>query len=203
MGHRQSMILKQITIENCSRINALSKSSGITAALKTIGPACLADGIWRLFSDLYPSGGIDEWNTVSVWRAEWGIADAGFQTFGEDLFGNQLVVRPGSGNAFLWNHENGEEHDLLLEPAELFGVIVENGLDWIDFYGDGSLAVARSRIKDVPMEQHLHWTTPLVLGGVVGVENTSLVDRVSHLVGHAKLWRQIGDLPPGSSVMLR
>ncbi len=196
--------LKQLAIEDCSRVSsAMSEGSDITTALKTVGPACLADGIWRLFSESYPCGGIDNWNTKSAWRAEWGIAAAGFRAFGEDLFGNQLIVRPDSENVFLWNHENSEQYNLLLEPTELFEVILESGLDWIDLYYDGSLAVARNRIKDVSLEQHLHWNTPLILGGPVTVENTSLVERTSHLVGHGKLWRQVGDLPPGSSIVLR
>jgi hypothetical protein len=46
----------------------------------------------------------------------------------------------------------------------------------------------------------LHWTAPLFLGGRVELHNVSLVQRDDHLVGHASLWRQVADLPPGSTV---
>ncbi len=59
------------------------------------------------------------------------------------------------------------------------------------------------RLPQVSPDQHLHWTQPLILGGSTTVANTSVLDRNQHLVGHARLWRQIGNLPPGSSVVPR
>jgi len=37
--------------------------------------------------------------------------------------------------------------------------------------------------------------------GQVGAENTSVVERTMHLVGHAKLWKQLRGSNPGTIVM--
>jgi hypothetical protein len=161
------------------------------ALSRCVGEAQVGGGIWRLFSARYPNGGVSEWNSTAAWKPEWELTPAQFHAFGEDLFGNQLILRPYFENALLWNHEDGSVADLLFDPATLLETIVQSGLDWIDFYNDGSLKVAEARIKDVPPECHLHWTTPLILGGKVTVENTSVVERSIHLVGHGKLWRQL------------
>ena len=203
MGHRETMKIRPMTLADCNLLGKeIRGGAEITAAIRKLDPVCLDSGTWRLYSDQYPQGGISQWNMTARWRAEWGIAAAGFQSIGEDLFGNQIIVRNDSKLLHLWNHENGEQHDLLLEPVDLFETVLESNLDWIDFYADGSLSVARKRVEEVSLDQHLHWTVPLILGGSVIANNTSLVERLSHLVGHAKLWRQISDLPPGSSVML-
>jgi hypothetical protein len=194
--------MKPLTFTDCSRIReAISAGTDLRGALKRLGVSTLGGGVWRLFSDGFPSDGVDGWNDKSPWRAAWGIAASRFLSFGEDLFGNQLVLRPEAESAFLWNHENGELNDLLLDPVTLLETVVESGVDWIDFYGDGSLAVAQDRILDVPAECHLHWTTPLILGGPIDVRNTSVIERVSHLIGHAELWRHIRDLPPGTMIV--
>lgn len=123
----------------------------------------------------------------------------GLFSFGEDVFGNQLTVVRGEENVRLWNHENGAFIDLVLAPAELLSTIVESGIDWIDLYDNGSIEVAR-KYGRVPDNSHLHWTTPLVLGGAISLENLSLVERERHLVGHAKLWFQVAGLEAGSPI---
>jgi hypothetical protein len=158
-------------------------------------------GFWRFFSAQYPDGGVGRWNSDQAWKQEWGLEPALFHAFGEDLFGNQLVLRPGVESAQLWNHENGNSVDLLLDPVTLLETVVQSGVDWIDFYQDGSLKTGESRVMDVPPECHLHWTTPLILGGKVGVENTSVVERSTHLAGHAKLWLRLRGCEPGTIIL--
>jgi hypothetical protein len=167
----------------------------------SVGGRELCDGLWRLFSDSFPSGGTRYWNETSPWRVSWGhFLAPELYSFGEDVFGNQLVLLPQHEEAYLWNHENGECHDLLVSPLELLETVFENGLEWIDFYGDGSLSIAR-RYGQVPTNSHLHWTTPLILGGQVSFENVSLVERETHLVGHAKLWFQVSGLAAGTEIV--
>jgi len=105
-------------------------------------------------------------------------------------------------NALLWNHETGEWFDLVVGPCELLKTASANGIDWIDFDADGSLAIAR-RQGTVSSDLHLHWTTPLILGGQVAIDNGSLVQCDPHLGGHAELWSQISGLPPGTRVITR
>jgi hypothetical protein len=181
-------------------------ASGMTTAVafpKAIGGTCVCDGIWRFFSDSWPKGGISRWNTESLWKLQWQpFLPRDLFSFGEDAFGNQLVLVSGHENVLLWNHENGHCHDLLVGPCELLRTALDSGIDWIDFYSDGSLALARQH-SSVPLDSHLHWTTPLILGGQVSPENISLVQREPHLAGHAQLWSQVAGLPPGTSTIAK
>jgi len=43
----------------------------------------------------------------------------------------------------------------------------------------------------------------LILGGEVQEKNTGMVERDSHLVGHAELWRQVSFFPPGTTIMAK
>lgn len=180
--------------------------SGATPALafaQSIGGTFLCNGMWRFFSDSWPRGGITGWNVGSSWKCGWQpFLPSGLFSFGEDVFGNQLVLVSGYDKAFLWNHENGQRNDLFVKPSELLKIALDSGVDWVDFYSDGSLAVA-SDYGAVPLDMHLHWTTPLILGGEVSRANLCLVERESHLVGHAKLWAQVAGLPPGTTVIPR
>lgn len=163
----------------------------------------LAGGLWRLFSQTYPSPGVAAWNTAAVWKAEWGLAAGSFWTFGEDIFGNQLIVPSGSDISMLWGHEAGDLFDLYLPPLELVETVFEHGIEWVDYYIEGALDTGRARLAAVPPDSHLHWTTPLILGGQASEANTSVVERRPHLVGHAALWRQLSSLEPGATVVVK
>ena len=170
-------------------------------AIALLGSGNMAGGIWRLYSDYYPKDGVTAWNIDSMWKSEWKNSTKDLNALGEDVFGNQLCFLRMKENVFLWNHENGETIDLGVDPITMFEAIFKCGLKWIDFYDNGCISVAEKRIADLPLQCHLHWTTPLILGGAVSLENTSIVERGAHLVGHAKLWGQIEDLPPGTIVI--
>ena len=174
-----------------------------TALPTCIGNTAADGGVWRFFSDTYPPQGIRWWNESSGWVQHWKpFLPTGIFSFGEDVFGNQLVILPGEENVFLWNHEDGALADLLWAPAELLSTVAESGVEWIDFYSNGSIGVARAYTK-LPDESHLHWTTPLILGGAVHSDNRSVVERERHLVGHAKLWLQVRGLEPGSTIHIK
>jgi hypothetical protein len=162
-----------------------------------------AGGLWRFYSSSWPGQGINWWNSDSPWRVHWQrFLPQSLFSFAEDVFGNQLFVIPGRDEAYLLNHENAECHGLHVGPSDLLSNVLESGIDWIDFYGDGSLQVARD-FGAVPDDSNLHWTTPLILGGSVWRANVSIVPRDQHHVGHAKLWAQISGLPSGTAVIPR
>lgn len=183
---------------------AIAGGAPLEAALPdSVGNTVVCGGLWRFFSDTLPRRGARWWNESSGWREHWtAFLPAGLFSFGEDVFGNQLIVVRGEENVRLWNHEDGSFLDTLLAPAELLSTVADSGIDWIDFYGNGSLEVAR-KYGGVPDDSHLHWTAPLVFGGAVSLENLSVVERDKHLVGHAKLWLQVADLDPGLTVNLK
>lgn len=195
--------MKNLSEPDCMQLRQLGNVPLPEALAKALADFQVEEGLWRFFSDQYPNGGVACWNEDFSWLAEWGIPSKRLYAFGEDIFGNQLIIQPTSENTFLWNHENGDLFDLLLDPVVLLETVASSGLDWIDFYNDGSLSVARKKLMDVPVDCHLHWTTPLILGGKVTEDNVSVVERVMHLKGHAKLWRQLRGREPGTSVIVK
>jgi hypothetical protein len=121
-------------------------------------------------------------------------------TFGEDVFGNQLIVTAGTNTVLLCDHENGACFDLQLDVVDLLESVVQHGLSWVDFYSNGSLEVAQELISGITWEQHLHWIHPLILGGAITDTNLSVVDRSAHLAGHVQLWKQVSGLAPGTEI---
>src|SRR6266446_2801545 len=146
--------MRNVSAQDYQRLRReLSELVSLSDALpRAIGDAQVAGGTWRFFSAQYPKGGVAEWNLHSAWKREWKLEPTQFYAFGEDLFGNQLIAQPGVENVHLWNHENGDAVDLLLDPATLLETVVQSGVGWIDFYGDGSLKIAEKRVTDVPTE---------------------------------------------------
>ncbi len=100
-------------------------------------------------------------------------------------------------------HESGELFDTSLDLATLLECALSDGVSWLEVYTDEVSAILASDAAAVPLSMHLHWTTPLVLGGRAHLDNVSFVDRAPHLVGHHQLWSQIGGLPPGASLRVR
>ena len=176
---------------------------GAPAIASVIGGAVVEQGLWRFYSAHAPApGGVSAWN-AGAWRGAWSRMQPDLYFFGEDAFGNQLVAIPGHPNAYIWSHESGELTDMELDLFSVIDSVASHGLDWIDFYGDGSLGVARRLLGSIDWGSHLHWATPLILGGTIQVENISVMERSVHLLGHGQLWAQVGDLPPGADVVLR
>lgn len=181
----------------------IQKTGSLIGAMQMLrGAYTLADGLWRIFTGEYPKGGGEHWNTSCSWKNGWNIP-VGVTAFAEDIFGNQLLVSPDSPAVRFWDHESGDMIDLHVEPIELLETVLSNGISWIDSYPDNALDVALKRMSDVPETCHLHWITPLILGGEVQEKNTGMVERDSHLVGHAELWRQVSFFPPGTTIMAK
>lgn len=195
--------LGQDDLDRCRRA-VTSGVAEIEAVSLFVGGGCLSDGLWRVFGRSYPApGGLAEWNAPGAWKAEWGLHPEAFHAFAEDLFGNQLVHLNGTDISHMWSHESGDYSELYVSPLVLLETAFQDGIDWVDFYPPGALDVARARVSEVPDDCHLHWTTPLILGGSVSLANTSVVERRAHLVGHAALWREIAHLEPGTAVIVK
>ena len=197
--------MRNIVLGDLERLkSARLEGRALDAAIaNTIGGTCVALGLWRFFSHQHPTGGVERWNDESGLKSAWtSFLPKEMHCFGEDVFGNQLVLVRGHDNAFLWSHEDAEMCDLFVGPVELIETVVSSGIQWIDFYGDGSLDVAAS-FGLPPIDSHLHWTMPRILGGGASLDNLSVVERTSHLVGHGKLWAQVRNVDPGTSIVPR
>lgn len=181
----------------------LDEGRSVHSAIESLlGGKALASGFWRIFSAAWPSGGAAAWNGGD-WRGAWADMSAGFYCVGEDVFGNQLALVPNGDEVYLWDHETGALNGLHLDPLALLESVVVGGVGWIDAYANGCLEIAGPRVAALPLDSHLHWVVPLALGGGVSEANLAPIERTAHLIGHAKLWRQVGGVAPGTRIVVR
>lgn len=171
------------------------------ALVAHVGGLEMAEGLWRFFSPNHPASGVTEWN--EAWRTAWRVPAGSAFAFGEDLFGNQLLVTQSRPTMIVCDHENGMCHDVGVDVTDVLGAVAQHGLAWIDFYSSEALSVGRAFVPRPNWEEHLHWIQPLFLGGTPNAKNVTKVERLNHLHGHAKLWEQMAELPPGTEVRLR
>lgn len=192
--------MNTLTSAQVARLKAmLSHGASTREALPAcVGGTTVGNGLWRFFSETLPQCGVARWN--EEWCAAWGIPKENAFTFGEDAFGNQLILTTSGNTVYVCDHENGSCFDLELGMVDLLESVVQHGLSWIDFYSNGSLEVAQALLAGVTWEQHLHWTQPLILGGAITSSNVSIVDRFTHLSGHAQLWKQVSGAAPGTEI---
>ena len=199
-------MLKEVASTQLTELRLVFTRRGrsVEAIAEAVGGHCAGNGLWRFYSRSYPSGGIEGWNRPAAeWRQAWRGMPGTLVFFGEDLFGNQLCLHPERDSVLLWHHESGELEDMELDLLTVLEAAETSGLSWLDVYGQEITNVAglfRNKLKDT---EHLHWTTPLVLGGAVEAANVTVLERSTHLVGHARLWDRIKDIPPGGSVILK
>lgn len=196
--------MRQLEVGDLDRLRSgLGRCETIEDAFAdSFGESTLAGGFWRFFSRQEPRGGLLGWN-AGEWRRFWDPLPDGCVFVGEDVLGNQLVILRErlALPAMVWSHESGRLASLELDIMSLVDSVRLSGVEWLDFYSDGSARVASQMLARVSGWQHLHWVTPLILGGQVVPENITVIDREPHLVGHGKLWAQIRDLAPGTQVI--
>jgi hypothetical protein len=178
--------------------HALETGAPMAVAVSSALGGLTLDGIVRFFGADCPPGGVDAWNRAA-WRAEWALG-GDVRCLGEDCFGNQLLC-PSSDVVAWWNHETGDTYDLEVDVVTLVSVGIDSGVRWLDCYRDIDFSSVESLVKALSMREHLHWVTPLVLGGDRNATNLQAVERNAHMTGHAELWRKIGRLPPGTRVV--
>jgi hypothetical protein len=122
---------------------------------------------------------------------------------GEDVFGNQLVTIDETPNLLVWDHEDGSLVDTQVPVETAIDVVFNSGVEWIDYYTLDTIEIGRRMIGSVPVDSHLHWTNPLILGGAVEPNNVSVIGRLPHLIGHGKLWQQLRGTPEGTAIRLK
>lgn len=181
--------------------NSLANSSPRVAIPSTIGGFTVCQGFWRIFSHANPKEGVAAWNMR--WCKAWGVSGDQVFAFGEDVFGNQLVLSRSNKYVHICDHENGQAVDTELGLIDLLESVAGHGVSWLDFYGNGAFDVASRFLQTLDWEDHLHWTKPLILNGAVSRENVSVVNRNAHLSGHEAIWKEISSLPPGTQIRIR
>src|SRR5260370_26311239 len=105
--------MSELRISVIERLTSELAKGAIEALPRLVGGSTASGGLWRFFSPQT----VASWNTPGTWRSTWPGLSPELFFFGEDIFGNQLTLKPGNENVWLWNHENGELVDLIFDPA--------------------------------------------------------------------------------------
>lgn len=158
------------------------------AIASNLGGLTMCDGRWRFYQDSPSEPSSRTW--TNFWEQAWGMVPKSTLHIGEDVFGNQISVNESSHETYICNHENNIYSEIGLKVVDLVNAVAKHGLFWIDFYNDGSLDIVE-HLPKISIVQHFHWVHPLVLGGRVDLNNVCIIERIPHIIGHAKLWRSI------------
>jgi len=138
---------------------------------------------------------LKEWNSVDLWRYEYGDLAEGLTFFAEDAFGNQFCLR--EGEVFSFDAETGQ--------TDLVGLSIEDWASRLLF--DYEFLTGFPLLHDwqvihgpVPAGSRLLPVVPFVLGGEYSLANLRLAGAVSGMRSRGNLARQICDLPDGAQV---
>ena len=146
-------------------------------------------------SAIAPERGLDEWNSVSLWRHAYGNLTDGLFFFAEDLFGIQFAVL--ANRVYTFDPETGKRQEF-----------ARNLEDWADkiladynLHTGFSLGHAwQTAHGPLPAGKRLLPKVPFVAGGQFSVDNLYAGDAVQGMLFRAELAKQIADLPDGAKI---
>lgn len=141
---------------------------------------------------------INRWNSLDLWRYEYGDLAENILFFAEDAFGDQFCLYDHAICSF--TSETGE----LKVLAKTFGAWAQLILD------DYNLLTGYSLLRDwqilngpISPDMRLMPKIPFVLGGEFAVENLYPLKSVSGMRTKGNLARQIKDMPDGTQIEIR
>lgn len=142
---------------------------------------------------------VDRWNAKSLWKYEYKHMNDGLLCFGEDAFGNQFALLNTSSIA-LFDGETGE----LIEQwksAESWCQAIVNRFN--ELTGSAVMAQWEGTYGEIPEQMRLMPRTPLVLGGLLAIEELVAVKDADLMRFRGHLATQLRDIPDGSTIQLR
>jgi hypothetical protein len=151
----------------------------------------------RLFPSftVEPSWGISEWNSPSLWKADYqGIADNIF-CFAEEILGRQFVVH--DEKIAVFEPETGELEIIASSLEEWASKML---LDYRQMAGHPFAHEWQSIHGPLHSRHRLMAKRPFVLGGAYSIENFAALDSVQIMKCLGNLASQLRDLPDGTKV---
>lgn len=148
-------------------------------------------------NDSPSSVGLDDWNSDSGWRSEFGELADGCLFFAEDVFGGQFCLK--DGRVWQFDPETGEL-TLLGESLEEWAAAVLG--DFAFLTGHPVAREWQLLHGPLPAKMRLVPKVPFVLGGPFSVSNLSPMDSERAMRVRGNLARQISNLPDGEKIRL-
>jgi len=139
--------------------------------------------------------GIQEWNSDSGWRSEYGRLARGCLFFAEDAFGGQFCLKDGS--AWQFDPETGDL-SLLGKSLEEWAQAVLSDFEFLT----GHPVASQWQVANgaLPAGKRLAPRIPFVLGGDFSMSNLILMDSERGMRIRGGLATQINSLPDGAQI---
>jgi len=138
-----------------------------------------------------------EWNSLDLWRGQYGDLTEGLFFFAEDVFGVQFAIQ--NENIVSFEPESGEIKQVAGDVEEWARAVLS------DFRLLTGFPVAHDwqrRYGGLPSGKRLLPKIPFIFGGQYDSSNLIAVDAAEGMRYRGQMWQQIRDLPDGAQVRL-
>lgn len=143
------------------------------------------------------SVGLEDWNSPSGWRTDYGDLALGCLFFAEDVFGGQFCLK--NGKVWQFDPETGDMNAMGASIEDWAGAVLQ---DFELFTGQPLARDWQKANGPLPAGMRLVPVTPFVMGGRFELANLSLMDAERSMRARGSIATQIRDLPDGSQVRL-
>ena len=141
---------------------------------------------------------LERWNMDVLWRSEFEAAANGLLFFAEDAFGEQFALS--NGKVWRFNPESAAREEIARDLEE-----------WAEkILADYSFETGYQQAHDWQQQngqlmegQRLIPKIPFIMGGKYEADNLFALDAVKGMRYRADIWKQIRDLPDGTSIQLK
>jgi hypothetical protein len=173
------------------------KNSELTTLLKEKNGFFAFEAALRVFpaGDAACSYGLDDWNSLDLWRCGYGELAEGLLFFAEDIFGTQFCLK--EGKVYSFDPETADLTFVAKTIDEWAGKILK------DYSLLTGYPLAHEwQVENGPLEprNRLMPKTPFVLGGEFSIDNLVSIDGARSMRCRANLARQIHSLPDGTQI---
>lgn len=139
--------------------------------------------------------GLDDWNSVDLWRKHYSDLTDGCLFFAEDIFGGQFCIKNDAVCSF--DPETGVFEGM----ASSLEKWAEELLNEYNFWTGYSVAREwQEKNGRLAFDERLMPKIPFVCGGQVELNNLVAISAISGMRTRANLARQIIDLPDGAQI---
>ena len=146
-------------------------------------------------STVEASWGIDEWNSRSLWKSDYGGLADDIVCFSEDIFGGQFCI--GVSGISRFDPETGDLDPIAHDLEGWAAKILE---DYDGTTGYGTAHAWQATYGLLQPQFRLMPKRPFVVGGTSDLANLVAINSVRLMKNMGNLAQQIHDLPDGSQI---
>jgi len=138
---------------------------------------------------------LEQWNSPTLWKDEYGSLAEGLLFFAEDIFGGQFCIK--SDGVYLFDPETGK-CEKIAPDLEGWADCVLTDYDYLTGYPIAHRWQEKHGV--IPPDHRLVPKMPFVAGGQYELSNLRLAESTEGMKWRGNLARQIKDLPDGAKI---